>query len=852
MKKPIMLALAAMLGISAAQAESITIGETTYDIVRLIDRQVGPGINYTRMRLPEYPLNVNVLTVDLNNPYNRIETTVGREASRGTELLVDAAARQSYDGHRVVGGANANFWYVGTQTQGPVFQGISIGASVRNGKIITETNQHRDQFDMGSLSTGIVGIDYDKLLHIAPCTSAIKLTSSHFGSVDVHQCNKGVWEDELSMYNSHYGANISFQPLSIDTNNGNKYCIAQGLTDVTEVVLDFDEGETWTTARDLTFVVKEVRTATNGLGTIGEHDLALVGRGNNSALLAQLAEGEKVTLNYSWTFDPGLASEVTPAIENAVGGNAIIMYNGELRSENYTHGYCSMVYSRTGYGCSADGKTLYIVVIDKSTDSVYGTSVGCTTDVMCLLAKQLGCVHMANLDAGGSAQMFVTDRIVNKTTEGSPRQVNNGWFIYSLAPDDDTEVASLAFYDYELSQGVLTSASPRVIAYNKYGAVIDFDYKDFTLSVSEGGGTCHNNVFVAGTTPGVATLTAHVGDVTVSRDIEILPVNSITLRPTVLIDSHRRFSIDATATTDKGTNVYDPTHISWTVADPTVADIDEAGCLYGIKNGTTTVTGSIAGENLTMDVTVEIPSANVMNSFKADSWTVKGAAGMQNTAIDETGLVTFSFTNRRTGSVDFSNGKLPFYSLPDKIYTEFNCPIPITSISVDFYTNGAPRPTSARMVPVEGEAWAADTDHHVELALDTVFDTSDIGIYPITFSRMRYTFQNLPTNQGDQALHFGGVWGVYDNYNSITDVTAGDEHSRVVVAPNPVEAGMAVTVVAEAVAAVDLYTSTGRFAAHYDIAPGEAPTFAAPTTPGIYVARVTTAKTAASSILIVK
>lgn len=130
MKKPIMLALAAMLGISAAQAESITIGETTYDIVRLIDRQVGPGINYTRMRLPEYPLNVNVLTVDLNNPYNRIETTVGREASRGTELLVDAAARQSYDGHRVVGGANANFWYVGTQTQGPVFQGISIGASV--------------------------------------------------------------------------------------------------------------------------------------------------------------------------------------------------------------------------------------------------------------------------------------------------------------------------------------------------------------------------------------------------------------------------------------------------------------------------------------------------------------------------------------------------------------------------------------------------------------------------------------------------------------------------------------------------------------------------------------------------
>lgn len=830
---------------AVAQAETITLGETEYTIDRLIEREVGPGVHYTRMRIPDYPLNVNVLTVDLTNPYNRIETSVGREASRGTELLVDAAARQSYEGHRALAGANANFWYVGTQTQGPVFQGISIGASVRNGKIITETNQHRDQFDMGSLSTGIVGIDYEKVLHIAPVTSSITITSDQFGPTMVHQCNKGVWEDELSMYNSHYGADNKFQPL---TWHDNKYAVAKGLTDVTEVILDFDEGQQWKTATDLGFVVREVRTATDGLGTLGEHDLALVGRGDNSALLARLKAGDKLTLNYSWTFDPGTDLEVTPSIENAVGGNAIVMYHGELRSENWTHGYCSMVYSRTGYGCSQDGKTLYIVVIDKSIDPVYRTSAGCTTAEMCLIAKHLGCWNMANLDAGGSAQMFVTDRIVNKTTEGHPRQVNNGWFVYSTAPEDDNTVARLEFYEYSLRQAVYSSASPAVIAYNKYGAVIDYDYKDVTYSVSEGG-RCEGNVFIAGATPCTAVLTAHCGDVSVSKDIRIIDAEVRMRNANILIDSHREYPVEVNAVTDEGVFSYDPAHIDWTVDDTEIAIIDDKGVLHGLRNGTTRIAGTIGGVEVTSEVTVEIPSSGDLALCPNSLWKVKGSTGMSNVGIADDGTVSFTFGNRTAGSLDFTNDKTAFYSLPDEVYIEFNSEVPVQSLTVDIIPANATKAVSVKYSLKE--PYAAGETHRVEMGLDTIFDLNDMAVFPLKFSRLRCTFQTLDTNKGDKKLAFGGVHAVYKNYDSVEDITVVADDARLMLSANPASAGQSVAVKAPGVTAVEIYSVSGALVGRFDCDPSETAFIEAPAS-GTYVVRAMTATGVRAAIMIVK
>lgn len=851
MKTKIIAAAIAALSIASMRAETITLGDTEYNMTYLIDREVGPGMRYTRLRLPDYPLNVNLLRVDLSNPYNRVETSVGKEKSRGTELLVEAAARQTYEGHRAIAGANANFWYVGTQTQGPTFTGISIGASVRNGKIITETNQHRDQFDYGSMSTGIVALDFDKLLHIAPCTSTIKITSSHFGPTEVHQCNKGVWEDELSMYNSHYGADTPFMPLGTNPSDNNRYCVAQGLTDVTEVILDFDGDASWVSATDIPFVVKEVRTMTNGQGTLGEHDLALVGRGDNSVLLSKLAAGEKITLNYSWTFEPGTDKEVTPKIDNAVGGNAIVMLDGELRQENYIHGYCNMVYSRTGYGCSKDGKTLYIIVIDKSTDPVYGSSTGCTTDVMCLLAKHFGCSNMANLDAGGSAQMYLNGSIINKTTEGSPRQVNNGWMIYSIAPEGDTDVARIAFYDCTLRQATGTSASPAIIAYNKYGDVISYDYKDVVYTVSEGAGSCTENEFVAGNTPCTGILTATCGDVSVSKEIEIIPTESVAMyTSSIIIDNMRPYPVGVTATAAGNTYMYNPAHIDWTVDDSSIARIDDDGVLHGIANGSTHITGVIDGATVEADVKVEIPEAREMPICAISDWTAKGSTGLKVSTIAENGHMTWNLGSRTSGSIDFSNGKLPLYSLPDELFTEFNSDARVESLTIDLQAANNARATSFKITPEE--PFAAGETHRIEFGLGDVFDLSDIAVFPITFTRMRLIFEKQSANAGERTLEFGGVHAIYEGVEGVNDITIGetvDHHLSLM--PNPASSGTSVVVCAPGITSIDVYTLAGSLVSSHTSDGSPRALITAPSA-GSYVVCATTASGPRSAILIVK
>ena len=65
----------------------IMIDGTTYHADTLVHRQVGPGMINTIVRLPDFPLNVYVISVDLNNPNNRVETTYGRGIVGKTELL---------------------------------------------------------------------------------------------------------------------------------------------------------------------------------------------------------------------------------------------------------------------------------------------------------------------------------------------------------------------------------------------------------------------------------------------------------------------------------------------------------------------------------------------------------------------------------------------------------------------------------------------------------------------------------------------------------------------------------------------------------------------------------------------
>ena len=151
---------------------------------------------------------------------------------------------------------------------------------------------------------------------------------------------------------------------------------------------------------DIVATVGEIRTNTTA-GTLGDYDICIAGSGSHRQCSSRLQVGDEVTVNYAWY---SVATNQPITLEQAIGGNAMVMVGGELTGRNEDESYNSQVYSRSAYGKSQDGKTLYMFTIDKSTDPVYGVSAGCNTSVMCQILGRLGAWDVCNVDAGGSAQ----------------------------------------------------------------------------------------------------------------------------------------------------------------------------------------------------------------------------------------------------------------------------------------------------------------------------------------------------------------------------------------------------------------------------------------------------------------
>lgn len=783
MKKTLLILLAtATLSTSVAVADTITINDKPYVANILIDRDLGPGVRYTRLRLPSYPLNVNLLRIDVTNPYNSIEVTQANDRLYGTESLVTAAKRQTKPGHVALAGANANFWCVsGQPPYSDHMTGVTYNGNLQNGKIITETNSKNDKYNGGLKHTGIVGISVDKKVYSNNGFSwAGWATNEKIGDAEIYQCNKAVRDGEIGLYNSFYGTSRAFLCVDPYTGSDGKNHFNKVTNVATEVYLTMNEGQEWSAGDPMAFTVKKVVTNAGG-GSLGSYDLALVGRGDNAANLAKLADGDVVSVRYTWIN----SSDTEIKMKNLIGGNAQVMKNGEMTTYATSETYNSQVYSRTGYGASADKKTLYVIVIDKATDPVYGTSAGCSTTVMCDIAKHFGCNNMTNFDAGGSAEMFVGDRIINKTTESAPRAVANGMLAYSIAPEDNT-VARLEFYDYELKSPIYATSEPRIIAFNQYGAVLDDNFKEAVLSCPPEAGTCNGNTYTAGKTGMKSTLTATYGNVTVTKPITIVESElSLRVKP-ILIDSYFEYPVEVTATVDGNVFTYDPAAINWTVSNPAVADIDANGVLRGISNGTTEITAKIGDFTDATTVTVEIPYAErigaTVYSAEGSEWKATGTATKNwviTTAEDqkESALsVTYDISGTRGTKVTLTReGQL--YSLPTAFEMVVNPgQSTITGITLSLQPANVDRPVTVTFTPT----LTAGQNNTVRCELNGFGDPKDIAIYPLTFKSVAFTLSDKVAS--GYKIDVPSLSAYYSKYDAVQDII-GDSDNSIDAAP---------------------------------------------------------------------
>lgn len=155
-----------------------------------------------------------------------------------------------------------------------------------------------------------------------------------------------------------------------------------------------------------------------GAGAIGANTIVLVGRGAGAKKLRSLDVGDSVTVRHS------LVSKSGTKLRFAVGGAPILRHGSTLPGVDG-----DVKATRTGAGISANGRRLYLVTLDGSSEG----GGGLTLRQLAKLLRSYGARDGMNLDGGGSttcaAKMPGSNRVTlcNKLAPGvEERAVANG------------------------------------------------------------------------------------------------------------------------------------------------------------------------------------------------------------------------------------------------------------------------------------------------------------------------------------------------------------------------------------------------------------------------------------------
>jgi exopolysaccharide biosynthesis protein len=90
--------------------------------------------------------------------------------------------------------------------------------------------------------------------------------------------------------------------------------------------------------------------------------------------------------------------------ENIIVCGPMLVTSNQIENVDMSIGHNSSQTSRTGLGVTADGKHVFMVVVDTG-----GGFTGVTTPQLAKILQALGAVNAMNLDGGGSSTMFVKD-----------------------------------------------------------------------------------------------------------------------------------------------------------------------------------------------------------------------------------------------------------------------------------------------------------------------------------------------------------------------------------------------------------------------------------------------------------
>lgn len=570
MRRSCLLFVMSVLCTMYALSGQLLVGERLCEVDTLEHYRVAPGAWYTRMDMeitPTRTVHLYMLDYDLTNPYATLEARNGGGSVGQNELMIDAHHRIDSACHRPVAGVNCNFfWSPATTDEGLGYQ--PTGGTAHDGLLMTEPDSWliwvTQVDDPRWRDLGYVLMDTSGRAIMEQMLWDGQIILSNGSSYPLRDCNRyrtNPRADEIALFN--YG--LGPVTRAIDSS-------------VTELVFSSPD---WQINGDMTCTVLSVNHV--GGTRLQKGEGCLQARGTGATFINGLTPGTEFTLNLG-LYCPH--NGMRPAIKEMVMGKSLCMVDSVLTVSNTIDTYNTQVYPRTGIATNNAGDRLWMMVMENP---------GMTTTEMCHIFQASGASYACGMDGGGSAQMELFGRYVNKTTEGTPRAVNTMLFAMNTAPDDSVP-ASLAFFNHRSASIPAFSAyTPRICAYNCYGTLLSDDYQEYSLSCEPASlGTISDDgrSFTASAIGGNGYLVAHMGDVSVRQALTVEPGEVCIRLDSMLIDN-RDYHIETYAIKDGISYDVDPAIFTWHVDDPSVAEVTSMGVLKGLSNGSTLITGTL-------------------------------------------------------------------------------------------------------------------------------------------------------------------------------------------------------------------------------------------------------------------
>ena len=713
MMKKILLLMAIVCAATSLQAKNQwTMNGRVYDVDTLVyPHKVGPGVTYSRYNLPQFPLRVSVLELDLSNPYIDLESYLANETSVGVEDPLSVYDRYRANGREVVGTVNGDFFRTSPTSE----WGIPTSGQIRRGQVLVNP-AFRASFMLDDQRNPYI----DRVHYQGTITYNGQQQDLHSMN-----CIRVNYEDAPTtgtfLFTENWGSAY-------------KYWIYGRM-----VLVSPKDGQfKWKPNGSETVVIDSVFNAS--VINIPRGKALLWFRGDPAQLTKDMHVGEEIEISMRVWLE-GMPDLQANFMEMVGGSDHIILRDGQL-IDNLTDRQ-----PRTCMGFSADSTKVYLAIFDgRSTISLGASLSECAGGLL-----GLGAWNGVNLDGGGSSCMVVNGEVVNRLSDGMLRDTGNGWALISNAPDDD-QIGIIDFAPRSFNLSCSARLSFGIYGYNQYGVLLDKDLQGCTFSCDEQLGSFdENGVFTAASLPATGKIYANYNGITCETDVLLMASEKHLRCDSVVIDRNHPYRISVVAVSGLGEDDVDPSAIDWTVVDPHVCRIVDGGTLVAVADGRTEVYGEGEGFVDTLVVRVENPKARVTtiqgDELIPEDWKFS-ASGFKNATFEafENGMIlNFAGSSSRSPYIRMSMlTPYQMWGIPDTIRVRYR-PGDLEVTKVYLYTS----PNAGSTI---NNTFTAPTDnvngeYTINLPTADWLDAANLGLYPLHFSYIQFNVRSVTKDQ---------------------------------------------------------------------------------------------------------